>query len=136
MAEVPSMTTKMATVSTNHMPNIRNTKIVPPSPVTAKLRAIVMDHRTDDNCACASDKAHRRRNPVYIEKKPIISKMYLPEYAMSNISSLFIFAIFFSFSTSAEAARNIMNPCPRSPNMIANMNGNVATVGRAGLTSL
>ncbi|KAH3664588.1 hypothetical protein OGATHE_003403 [Ogataea polymorpha] len=76
------------------------------------------------------------RNPVYIEKNPIMSRMYLPEYAMSKISSLFNLAIFFSLRTSARAAKNMINPCPRSPNMMANMNGKVATVGRPGFTSL
>ncbi|KAH3664587.1 hypothetical protein OGATHE_003402 [Ogataea polymorpha] len=61
MADVPSMTTKMATVSTNHIPNMRNTNTDPNNPVAAKLLAIVMDHSTDESCACASERAHRRR---------------------------------------------------------------------------
>ena len=41
------------------------------------------------------------------------------------------FASFFSFITSHKAKMNIIVPCPQSPNMTENKNGNVMMVNSA-----
>lgn len=51
IAEVPSITTKIHTVKINHIPNMRKMAMEPPNPVRLKLEPIVIDHKTDDNCA-------------------------------------------------------------------------------------
>lgn len=67
IADVPSITTKIQTVKTNHIPNIKKIKIEPPNPVKLKLDPSVIDHKTDDNCACANDNAHKRKYDAVCE---------------------------------------------------------------------
>lgn len=57
------MTHKIASVRKNHMANMTKTMMVCPMKpdVERKAFAMVMVYSTSDSCACASDKAQRRR---------------------------------------------------------------------------
>jgi hypothetical protein len=48
--------------------------------------------------------------------------------------SLLMLASFFSFTHRNAAKKNIIAPCPKSPNMTAKRNGNVTMVNTAGFT--
>ncbi|KAH3670026.1 hypothetical protein OGATHE_002839 [Ogataea polymorpha] len=70
MADVPSMTTKIQTVSTNHMPKSRKTITQPAKPFslyeTNELE-MVMSHKTAESWLCASDSAQSRRYEAVCE---------------------------------------------------------------------
>lgn len=97
--------------------------------------ALLMNHR-DPKMLIDLAKTSLYRKPVYIEKHPIKSIMYLPLKKVKKISFLLLSAIIFSsFQTRYSANNSIISPWPASPNMTANRNGNVMIVNGAGFTS-
>ncbi|OMH84039.1 hypothetical protein AX774_g2439 [Zancudomyces culisetae] len=72
--------------------------------------------------------------PTTVENSPINRIMYLPENTIENSSDL-ILPSFSSHITIANPAAAIITPCPKSPNITANKNGNVITANIPGLTS-
>lgn len=64
------MTIKMATDSVNQNAVMTTRKTIPAGPSMSNARSSVMLNNTSDSCACASERAQRRRYEAVLEIHP------------------------------------------------------------------
>lgn len=70
LAARTSMMHKMNTVAVNQKTPIKTSAIIPIIPPIPSTLPRVISHSTSDNCACARDKAHKRRYEAVCEIQP------------------------------------------------------------------
>lgn len=65
-----SMIHRMKIVAENQKLPMMSNAMIPVIPPIPNTLAMVISHSTSDNCACANDKAHKRRYEAVCEMQP------------------------------------------------------------------